>query len=59
MKAVLKKTNKKIRSHLKEISRLKQKCNATIKKLLEEKEERLKKIFRNGDIKRRNRAENS
>ena len=47
MKAVLKKTNKKIRPHLEEISRLKQKCNAKIKKLLEEKEERLRDIEEN------------
>ena len=59
MKAVLKKTTQKIRSHLEEISRLKQKCNTKIKKLLEEKEERLKKIFRNGGIKRRNRVGNA
>ena len=42
MKAVLKKTKQKIRPHLEEIYRIKQKCNAKIKKLLEEKEERLR-----------------
>ena len=47
MKAVLKKTTQKIRPHLEEISRLKQKCNAKMTKLLEEKEERLREIEEN------------
>ena len=47
MKAVLKKTKQKICPHLEEISRLKQKCNAKMTKLLEEKEERLREIEEN------------